>query len=188
MKLPTRITGCVLCFLVVGCGDETTSSNKHQNQTVGLSPLEEVIVEQSGKSFAQLRAESREREAARRVRAEERQTRINDSMPESKEPVQCDVTPENATLSPEKRAELEAELMRTAVPSSPPGYRESNPMPTEAELGHMSEPIEVTRPTQELLDRQAAYFEGRERAMPDLSRHGSDRRSELSREIEWTAT
>lgn len=111
----------------------------------------------------------------------------SESRDESEEPMGlgCTVTAESWQMTEEERAELQAELARTSLPPTlPPGVREVGEPPSVEELRQPPVPFEVRVPSDEVLERQRAFFTGRQRAIPDLSRYEDERRASISRDIE----
>lgn len=102
------------------------------------------------------------------------------------ESVQCSVTTENSSLTPERREALRARIDRQAVRATPPNFREREEGPSLEEMNQPPTPFEVRIPPEDVLDRQAAFFERRERATPDLAEYRGARRADISREIEQT--
>lgn len=102
------------------------------------------------------------------------------------EAIQCSVTAENSSLSPERREALRARIDRQAVRTTAPNFREREEGPSLEEMNQPTTPFEVRIPPDEVLDHQAEFFERRERATPDLTAFRGAQRADISREIEQT--
>jgi hypothetical protein len=171
----------------VEAGEQDSEVEKKSSpRLVDRSTFEQFLVAKTGEPLDELVRSHEEREAERIERFEARQENYLDNEHEAPRAQSCGVTPASIARNEEESEELKAQASLRSYPAPPPGFREAAPMPSVEDMVQLEEPIQVTRPSFDLLERQAEYFAGRERATFDLSGYRAERSQRLSSEIAST--